>query len=417
MNISSFQCITSNRTFYRWAVFYWVILIISLIYNSIYTFQFSVFSDLFINYQGGFVRRGLLGEALLWFYSQGFNPIYVAYAISLIAYLIIVIFMMHHFRKHGYATGILTHSFLLGGIGIFGLAFYRRDFLILCLFLLIVRLWKRLPLNRWLICGNALAIIAILCHEVFAFWAIPLLFLLTHLRTHHWMKAIASWIPSILIFILCLYKSGNIVQYQMIKKSTETFLEYPNVIDFLSYNTGNVIRFHIHTNFLDSINHIPNVIGGVVSIILAIYIGTMANTVYCVSESRNLQENLHYSSLFLGTLGCLAPMFTILSTDYTRTLMYASLSSYIVFFSLTTKECDEMIPNFFKRWIGIILAFIRHILPPTRGKILFIILFLGTVEWTGQGTIGLFRDSAIGNTLMVIYKVAHLLVSQVFCSF
>ena len=34
------------------------LLIVSVIYNSIYTFQFFDFSDLFINYQGGFIQKG-----------------------------------------------------------------------------------------------------------------------------------------------------------------------------------------------------------------------------------------------------------------------------------------------------------------------------------------------------------------------
>lgn len=409
------KSITSVKAFNRWAVFYTVILIVSLIYNSVYTFQFYDFSDLFINYQGGFIRRGLMGEGLLWLYSQGLNPIYVAYTMSLTAYLIVVLFMVRHFRKHGYALGLLTISFLLGGVGIFGLAFFRRDFIILCLFLLIVRMWKRLPFGRWLIWGNILAMIAILSHEVFAFWAMPLLLLMTHLRTHHWLRALACWIPSILVFLLCLYESGNIMQYQLIKKSTEAFLEYPNVIDFLSFDKGYVMKFHLHYNFLDSVYHIPNVIGSVVSVLLAIYISTMANTVYRTSSVKSTQENLSYSSLFLGLLLCLVPMLTILSTDYTRTLMYASLSSYMVVFSLTESECNDLVPSFFKRWTGNVLTFIKRLLPPTRGKILLMVLFLGTVEWTGQGTFGLLRNSEIGNALMVVYKVMVKLIENISC--
>lgn len=419
MNIKNYKHFIENmssvKLFNRWTVFYTVILIVSLIYNSVYTFQFYDFSDLFINYQDGFIRRGLLGEGLLWVYSQGLNPIYVAYAMSLVAYGVIVLFMVHHFLKREYAVGLLLVSFLLGGVGIFGLAFFRRDFLILCLFLLIVRLWKHLPFRMWLVYGNVLAMIAILSHEVFAFWALPLLLMMTHLRTRHWLKALAGWAPSILVFLLCLYKSGNIMQYHLIRKSTEVFLEYPNVIDFLSFEKEYVMKFHLHYNFLDSTHHIPNVIGSVVSILLAIYISTMANVVYRTSTVKNSQENLCYSALFLGLLICLLPMLTILSTDYTRTLMYASLSSYIVIFSLTEKECNNLVPGFIQRWTGKVLALIKRLLPPTRGKILFMVLFLGTVEWTGQGTFGLLRNSEIGNALMVIYKVMVKLIENILC--
>jgi len=58
----------TKKALSRWTVFYVGLLIVSVIYNSIYTFQFYDFSDLFINYQGGFIRRGLLGEVFYQFY-------------------------------------------------------------------------------------------------------------------------------------------------------------------------------------------------------------------------------------------------------------------------------------------------------------------------------------------------------------
>lgn len=66
----------TKKALSRWTVFYVGLLIVSVIYNSIYTFQFYDFSDLFINYQGGFIRRGLLGEIFYQFYLKGINPVY-----------------------------------------------------------------------------------------------------------------------------------------------------------------------------------------------------------------------------------------------------------------------------------------------------------------------------------------------------
>ncbi len=407
------ECVTTTRCVNRWTAFYTVILVVSLIYNSVYTFQFYDFSDLFINYQGGFVRRGLLGELYLWLFHQGANPIYVAYAMSLLAYLVIVIFMVRQFHKHGYALALLPVSFLLGGVGIFGLAFFRRDFIVLCVFLLIVRLWRILPLVWWIVLANVLAMLAILCHEPFAFWSMPLLLLITHLRTHHWGKALVGWLPSAMVFLLCLSQAGNTDQYQLIRKSTEAFLAYPNVIDFLSFDKEYVMLFHLRYNFLDSVYGVPNVIGSVVSILLAIYMGTMAQSAFQVSSVRYRQEQLCYSAMFLGLLVCLIPMFTILSTDYTRTIMYASLSSYFVLFTLTEKERMQLVPHFIQRYVGRFLDVLEHILPPTRSKICLLVLMLGTVEWTGQGTFGLLRNSELGNALMVIYKVMAKLLEYI----
>lgn len=165
--------------------------------------------------------------------------------------------------------------------------------------------------------------------------------------------------------------------------------------------------FHLHYNFLDKVFHIPNIIGSVVSIVLAIYMNTMINTVYCSSSDKNRQENLCYSTLFLGIMVCLIPMFTILSTDYTRIIMYASLSSYIVLFTLKEEDFNELLPSLLTGYVAHFLKWINRILPPSYTKIWLLLLCVGTVEWTGQGTFGLLRNSEIGNALLVISLVSR----------
>ena len=54
--------IKSIKFFNCWSLFYAVILFIAAIYNYVYNFQYYSFADVFINYQGGFVRRGLMGD-------------------------------------------------------------------------------------------------------------------------------------------------------------------------------------------------------------------------------------------------------------------------------------------------------------------------------------------------------------------
>lgn len=60
----------TKKALSRWTVFYVGLLIVSVIYNSIYTFQFYDFSDLFINYQGGFIRRGCSEKYSISFISR-----------------------------------------------------------------------------------------------------------------------------------------------------------------------------------------------------------------------------------------------------------------------------------------------------------------------------------------------------------
>lgn len=408
MNILKFKnkldTIASIQVLGGWSVVYAVILLCSLIYNSVFTFQFYDFSDLFINYQGGFVRRGLLGELFYWLYLRGLNPIYVAYGMSLLAYAVILGYMSHQFHQRGYAVGLLLVSFVLGGIGVFGMAFFRRDFIMFCLFLLTMFLRRKVSFGWWLICGNIITMIALLCHEPYMFWAYPLLCLVTHLHNQSWVKTILYWLPCLLVFILCLHFSGNEAQYLLIRQSTEPFLYFPNVMDFLSFDKGYVMNFHIGYNFLDSVYHIPNVIGSLASILIGMYYYTTSVSVYHTADFSRT-DRISYSVIFMCVLICLLPMFTILSTDYTRTLMYAGLSSYIVFFELTAKECSRLFPPIIIRMVEKMTNCVDRLIPPTRFKIMFIVLFLSAVEWTGQGAFGVLRNSELGNSLMVVYKI------------
>lgn len=135
--------IKSIKFFNCWSLFYAVILFIAAIYNYVYNFQYYSFADVFINYQGGFVRRGLMGEMLYWLHGLGFDPLHTALLLCLVAYLTIVMFMVKGFKRRGYSLGLLCVSFLIGGVGIFGLSFFRRDFIELCILLIIVKSWTK----------------------------------------------------------------------------------------------------------------------------------------------------------------------------------------------------------------------------------------------------------------------------------
>lgn len=109
---------------------------------------------------------------------------------------------------------------------------------------------------------------------------------------------------------------------------------------------------------------------------------------------------------------CQIPMFTVLSIDYTRTCIYASISAYIVFFCLDTESCTKLLPRWYRNLTERVLTTMNRIVPPTRLKIFAIAFFIGTVQQTSQSTLGLFRDSEFGNTFMVLYKMVRLLLAD-----
>lgn len=402
--------IKSIKFFNRWSLFYAVILLIAAIYNYVYNFQYYSFADVFINYQGGFVRRGLMGEMLYQLHGLGFDPLHTALLLCLVAYLTIVMFMVKGFKRRGYSLGLLCVSFLVGGVGMFGLSFFRRDFIELCILLIIVRSWKKVDFRLWLMLANTLTVIAILSHEPYAFYGLPIVMLLTYLRTNKLSRSLLCWIPSFAAFLLCLKYSGNAEVYAAIMQSIKPYADYHNVIEFFTFDSLSVMRMHLHYNFFAVLNHLPTIIGSIGSILVTLYYGANATSQYtntCVSP----QERTNYFALLSFLMLCQIPMFTVLSIDYTRTCIYASISAYIVFFYLDTESCTKLLPRWYRNLTERVLTTMNRIVPPTRLKIFAIAFFIGTVQQTSQSTLGLFRDSEFGNTFMVLYKMVRLLIS------
>lgn len=403
--------IKSIKFFNRWSIFYAVILLIAAIYNYVYNFQYYSFADVFINYQGGFVRRGLMGEMLYRLHGLSFDPLHTALLLCLVAYLTIVMFMVKGFKRRGYSLGLLCVSFLVGGVGIFGICFFRRDFIELCILLIIVKAWTKVDFRLWLVLANALTVIAILLHEPYAFYGLPIVVLLTYLRTNKLSRSLLCWIPSFAVFLLCLKYSGNAEVYAAIMQSIKPYADYHNVIEFFTFDSFSVMRMHLHYNFFAVLNHLPTIIGSIGSILVTLYYGANATSQYtntCVSP----QERTNYFALLSFLMLCQIPMFTVLSIDYTRTCIYASISAYIVFFCLDTESCTKLLPRWYRNLTERVLTTMNRIVPPTRLKIFAIAFFIGTVQQTSQSTLGLFRDSEFGNTFMVLYKMVRLLLAD-----
>ena len=133
-----------------YAVFLLVLIVKDLCLGS---YDKNAFADLFINYQGGFIGRGLLGELLLQCYHAGFNPITIALIFSFASFIVIAYYIITQFVRRKYELGLLLAGFMLGGFGVYGFGGFRRDFMMLCLFLLIVTLFRKYK-NKWVIYGG-----------------------------------------------------------------------------------------------------------------------------------------------------------------------------------------------------------------------------------------------------------------------
>lgn len=349
------------------------------------------------------MRRGLLGQVFLWCHQVGINPIWAAASLSLSAFLTIAAYMTVQFKKRGYSLCLLTVGWFLGDFGLLGLAAMRRDYIIMCFFLLVVWLWKKNGIVRWVVLANVLVCLFILCYEPFALFAIPFCVLLTRMRVKDWCKSVICWILPVFTFLLCCkYAGGNDV-YDAIVASTADFLPSPGIIGFLKWGRSEPMKFHIAHNFLQIHHGIPVVLISFVSLSAMLYYSV--NAVPAFTQDKQDFANRKYTLAFLlCAFVFLSPMFTFLSIDYVRTCVYVCLSSFILYFTLNDKEKQEFLPSCIYLWTDKLLNISDKYFRPTRFKIVFIMLFIG-ISACGGGIEEFIEGSEVGNVALSVFRV------------
>lgn len=136
-----------------------------------------------INYSGGFVRRGLIGS-VVWHLSTwtGMRATWLIIGLSLLCYVGLAGWLLR--RASGIFPVALILSCVVMGLPGYQDAIIRKDCLGLLLLLCCLRI-EASQQQRWVAWGviNLLAVIAILTHEAFVFYALPPLVLLTGVGT------------------------------------------------------------------------------------------------------------------------------------------------------------------------------------------------------------------------------------------
>jgi hypothetical protein len=175
-----------------------------------------------INYQGGFVRRGLPGEAILYVSDfLGIQANYIAIFISLLAYVFLVIYLIVKTR-HKFTTLLILSPIVMGAPA-YQDFIIRKDVLSIIFFLLCLKILslKHNHILRYF-CLNFIAVIAVLSHEAFFFFALPAIGVTIFRSDFRLYGNLAKRIvyvltvisPSILAFCFCvIYKGDSTVAY------------------------------------------------------------------------------------------------------------------------------------------------------------------------------------------------------------
>lgn len=315
--------------------------------------------DLMINYQGGFVRRGVLGEMIYQAFLIRPFPLYdfVVYIETgvFLLFLILSCFVFHKLKW----TPIMPFAIL-----VWGLTTYRRDFLILLITFWVFQaiiIYVKSHQIKYLMASLTITILSILIYEPSFFIIVPISMLIFYQgekrRTCYFRKLAETLlvfsVPIAIMIFVCIAK-GTTEQADKIWQSWTPLFEYlnmerPNIPDAISFlskseSISDVAMLHLNLNYGLVIGNYLGIDYNLVLGSLLFFVGMyfLALTIPQKEPSNKLTQKL--SSIYLFQFICLLPMFSILSCDFGRTILYVVYSSYYLLFLLKRYDFEISMP-------------------------------------------------------------------------
>jgi hypothetical protein len=398
------------------------------IHNGIWKESWGV-TEWLINYQGGFVRRGLAGEIILWLYNHfGISPYYLILLISASAYILIVAYFIWAFNRKGYSLFLLPFVFFLGN-PIINAYWIRKDLVLILFFISILYLLvKKGSLSiLWI---NLLLIIALLMHEAIGFFCFPILFLVLAGKTESIkaiFKSLGSSIlklsPSLITFLLVLYNKGSVISSATIWDSWKTVpFPYQNKNPISTPGSIDGISWSMHRNLNLLKGTLTDFYSGVYApllwaliIILVYYILTNANKLqkdflkkkpYADFNQANLSNILIFQ--FLTVI----PLF-VFGCDFGRWIFFWVSSSFVVYFVVPQERLSVLFPSYLTTFGLKFNTLLSRILPKSNWFYYILPFLIGFPYFTSGPTwkvgIDLFYNST---PIVIVFKLVFALVKK-----
>lgn len=347
-------------------------------YYDLNGFQFT---EWLIDYEGGFVRRGLAGELLHAFCKvTGLWPPGVIAAVCVVCWLGVVLFFFREFRREGCCWWLLFSPFFLGHTN----DIIRKDYLSYLLIIGIFTLLRGGTERGWRLLGaTVLAVLGVFVHEAFIFYGCPLLLLaLWRGKGNVVLRGLCALLILGSFALMCLYK-GDAGVAQSVARSWDPLLgegqvraDVLNSINALGWDTLTTMRAHLGINLGDSefyvgIFYQPLVLAGWF-VLMSGFLRVFPVRGPLAGHERDL------SALLLLSAGCLAPMFFGLSCDMIRVYQYATVSSFAAWLLLSPQMLEKILPSGLLRLSARLYGAMERRVRPGKAVMLVLLFMLGS---------------------------------------
>lgn len=298
-------------------------------------------TEFLINYQGGYVRRGLMGEILYQIaqISPSIDPRYYIVSICLISFCVLAWFLIFHFKESNLCWWLLPLNVCLSG----AFDFIRKDFICTSLIILILTLYTKIR-SRWLriLACSACLILALNIHECIFFMIAPfLIFLYLREPGYHLVhRLIGLSIPIVFMCIVCMYKGDNHIAQSIWNSWCFMYDDFSTMapqtsIEAIGWESNNTFIFHAYNNFLARYT----IIYGWFSkpLVWSLIVLIMPNILFIKRNwqvNKSAPEITRMLGIMIFQFLSLLPMFTVLSCDGSRICFYWTVTSLLIYFCL-----------------------------------------------------------------------------------
>lgn len=310
-------------------------------------------SDYLINYQGGLVRRGFIGEVLYRIYC--FKPYNVKFAIiiiDLLSFCSFFIISIIAFLRRKWSMMPLLFPYVCVNEGLVG---FRRDFLMMVIIYFVYDFFFKYWCNqnvKHLTAGVILLSIGMFIYEPIFFLTVPILglmFLLNQDKNksifNRIIRALVIFIiPIVSIGILFVCKGGEDVAQKIWDSWNPLFAAYPekepashigwgvdflrndSMLDVIKFNSSLLFRIDEWPRFGMIYSNILLLISFPLIWFLVIRVPSYDTRKKVIVQNNN--NSVILSNVFLIQVASMLPMFGMLSCDFGRTMPYCIYTTF-----------------------------------------------------------------------------------------
>ncbi len=309
-------------------------------------------SDYLINYQGGFVRRGFIGEVLYQIFNVHGYPVNMAIvALDFTSFVLFIALWTYAFKKRQWSLLPLLFPYVCAHINLLG---FRRDFLMMVILFIVYDLFFRYLSSRkrcYIFSSMAVLCLCLLIYEPCMFLTIPVMGLSLLLKNSEgtslksgFYKTIPVLIAPVVLVVVLLFSKGSPDAADRIWESWQPlFATYSNVpvtemgtgVSFLKFTLPEFIEHNF--SFLVLIDKTPvgmivvNLILMLISFPLVWYLVARVPVVnYRKMSIEKNPDSVLLGSVFIVQFISMLPMFGFLSCDIGRTLPYCIYTTFII---------------------------------------------------------------------------------------